>query len=123
MTAPELAEVWIALSTAPDQDVAERLGRLAVEESHAACANVISGLRSVYRWQGQIQNEPEVLIVFKTTREAYAGLADLVARHHPYEVPELIAFPVSTGLAPYLRWVRENTVPAEQPVDRDERGV
>ena len=105
----------MALTTAPETAVAERLARLAVEAGHAACANLVPGLRSLYRWQGEIQDEPEVLILFKTTAEAYPGLAELVARNHPYQVPELIALPVCAGLAPYLAWVREAAAQVDRP--------
>jgi periplasmic divalent cation tolerance protein len=106
VTAPAVEAVWIALATAPDENVAAELARLAVEGEHAACANLVGGVRSIYRWQGTVEDEREVLIVFKTTAAAYPGLAELVAAHHPYEVPELVAFPLTTGLAPYLEWVR-----------------
>lgn len=106
MTAPPGQAVWIALATAPDENVAVELARLAVEAGHAACANLVGGVRSIYRWQGALEDEREVLIVFKTTAAAYPGLAELVAAHHPYEVPELVAFPLTAGLAPYLDWVR-----------------
>ncbi len=106
------ADVWVALCTAPDAETAARLGRRAVEGGHAACANLISGVRSLFRWEGEVQEEGEILIVFKTTAAAWPGLAELVARDHPYEVPELIAFPLADGLEAYLRWVRDSTGPA-----------
>jgi periplasmic divalent cation tolerance protein len=106
------ADVWVALCTAPDADTAARLGRGAVEGGHAACANLLPGVRSLFRWEGEVQEEGETLIVFKTTSAAWRGLAELVARDHPYEVPELIAFPLAAGLEAYLRWVRESTRPA-----------
>ena len=99
------AGIGVALATAPAREVAERLARLAVEGGHAACANLVPGLRSIYRWEGAVEEADEVLIVFKTTRAAYAGLAELVARNHPYQVPELVTLPVTAGLAPYLAWV------------------
>ena len=102
-------EVWVALCTAPDAEVAERLGRRAVEEGRAACANLVPEVRSVFRWEGEVQSEAEVLIVFKTTRAAYPALAALIRTAHPYEVPELIAWPLAAGLEPYLAWVRESS--------------
>jgi periplasmic divalent cation tolerance protein len=107
--------VWIALCTTPDGETAERLGRLAVEGGHAACANLLPGVRSIFRWRGAVQDERETLIVFKTTARAWEGLARLIAAHHPYEVPELIALPLTAGLAPYLRWVREAADRPEGP--------
>ena len=108
-------EVWLALCTAPDAAAAERLGRLAVEGGHAACANLVPGLRSVFRWEGAVQDEPEVLILFKTTAASYSGLADLVTREHPYEVPELIAVALAAGLEPYVAWVRASVKHVDSP--------
>jgi periplasmic divalent cation tolerance protein len=119
--APADADVWIALCTAPDIETAARLGRLAVEGGHAACANLVPGLRSLYRWEGRLADEAEILILLKTTAAAWPGLAALVRLHHPYEVPELIALPVGAGLEPYLRWVAETTGTAR--VDSPPRGV
>lgn len=109
------ADVWVALCTAPDTEAAERLARLAVEGGHAACANLLTGVRSLYRWRGAIQDDVEVLILFKTTVRAYQALAELVSRNHPYEVPELIAFPLAAGLPDYLAWVREETGGVDSP--------
>jgi periplasmic divalent cation tolerance protein len=103
------SDVWVGLCTAPDAETAARLGRLAVEGGHAACANLLPGVRSIYRWRGRVEDEAEVLVVFKTTAAAWPGLARMVAGAHPYDVPELIALPLTAGLEPYLRWVREST--------------
>ncbi len=108
-------EVWVALCTAPDAGTAESLGRAAVEGGHAACANLVPGVSSLFRWKGAVQAEDEVLILFKTTAAAWPGLADLVRDHHPYEVPELIALPVAAGLEPYLAWVRTSAVSVDSP--------
>jgi periplasmic divalent cation tolerance protein len=112
-------DVWVALCTAPDAATAGRLGRAAVEAGHAACANLIPGVRSLFRWRGEVQEEGETLIVFKTTAGAWRGLADFIARDHPYEVPELIALPLAAGLDAYLGWVRDSTgaAPAAARVD------
>ena len=107
--------VWLAVSTAPDATVAEHLARLAVERGQAACANLIPGIRSIYAWKGRIEDGPEVLILFKTTAAAFPGLADLVARSHPYEVPELIGFPLAGGLPAYVAWVADVTSGAPMP--------
>lgn len=111
----EPGDVWVALATAPDEAVARRLARLAVEEGHAACANLVPGLLSVFRWKGALEEQSEILIVFKTTAAAYPGLGELVAREHPYQVPELVAVPVAAGLESYLQWVRDTTVKVDSP--------
>ena len=105
-TRTEPADVWVALCTAPDAATAERIGRGAVEAGHAACANLIPGVHSLFRWRGELQEERETLIVFKTTAAAWRGLADFIAREHPYEVPELIALSLAAGLEGYLDWIR-----------------
>lgn len=116
--ADSTADIRVALCTAPDVETAARLGREAVEAGHAACANVVPGLRSIYRWAGVVQDEAEVLIVFKTTAAEWPALAAFIAERHPYEVPELLALPVHAGLAPYADWVRASVRSGGQPGTR-----
>lgn len=104
-----MAEPVVTLTTCPARDVAERIASALVEERHAACVNIIPGLTSVYRWQGRIERGEELLLVAKTTREAYPGLERTVLRLHPDELPEIVAVPVQGGLAGYLQWVSEQT--------------
>jgi periplasmic divalent cation tolerance protein len=108
-------DLRVGLCTAPDAETAARLGRDAVEAGLAACANVVPGLRSIYRWGGAVQDEGEALIVFKTTAGAWPALAAFVAGRHPYEVPELLALPVHASLAPYADWVRAAVAPVDSP--------
>jgi periplasmic divalent cation tolerance protein len=96
--------------TAPDAKTGAAIGTAAVEAGLAACANVVLGLRSIYRWKGKVLNDPEVLVIFKTRRAALARLERLVRKHHPYEVFELVALPIIAGYGPYLDWIVENTV-------------
>ncbi len=98
--------VMAVLTTAPDAEVAERLGRTLVEERLAACANVLVGVTSIYRWKGKVEREAEVLVILKTTAERVEALQERVVELHPYDVPEVIALSVYTGHAPYLDWVR-----------------
>jgi periplasmic divalent cation tolerance protein len=98
--------VMVALTTAPSVEVAERIGRSVVEERLAACANVVPGVTSIFRWKGAVERESEVLVVLKTTAEGVEALERRVVELHPYEVPEVVAFPVEAGHAPYLDWVR-----------------
>jgi periplasmic divalent cation tolerance protein len=100
------SSVLAIVSTAPDAEVAERIGTQLVEERLAACANVLEGVTSIYRWKGSVQREREVLMVLKTTSEAVARLRARLVELHPYEVPEVLAIDVSSGHAPYLDWVR-----------------
>ncbi len=98
-------EVCVVLVTVPDLDTGMTLSRRVVQEHLAACGNVIPGLISVYRWDGEIQEDSEALVIFKTTRDVVAALRKRVTELHPYEVPEFLAVPVTDGHEPYLRWV------------------
>ena len=95
----------LVLITAPDQTSAERIATELVEKRLAACVNIIPGLTSIYRWQGEMHRDPEVLILVKTVRAAWERLQETVCNLHPYELPEIMAVEVSDGLAAYLDWV------------------
>ena len=84
----------------------DRLAQLLVERQHAACVNLVPGVESVYRWEGQVETAGEVLAVIKTTRAAYPALEAVLREEHPYEVPEVLALPVAVGSEAYLEWVR-----------------
>jgi periplasmic divalent cation tolerance protein len=103
--------VRVALSTAPDADVAARIARALVEERLAACANLLSPVRSIYRWQGRVEDDTEVLLVIKTRADRVDALAERLRALHPYDVPELVVLPVDAGLAAYLDWVRAEAAP------------
>jgi periplasmic divalent cation tolerance protein len=100
-----VTEALVVLCTAPTVEVAAALARALVEARLAACGNVVPGLRSIYRWQGRVEDQPEVLLVLKTTRERFPALRDELLRRHPYEVPEVLALPVEAGSATYLAWL------------------
>jgi periplasmic divalent cation tolerance protein len=97
--------IVVVLVTAPDTEVGERIVRALVDEEIVACGNIVPGVISIYRWQGELQREGEVLIVLKTTRLRAADVVARVPALHPYEVPEVLVIPVSDGFAPYMRWV------------------
>lgn len=105
----DASDLVVALSTAPDAEQAERIARALVEERLIACANLVPGLTSVYRWEGAVQVEPEVLLVMKTRRALVPRLKERLPELHSYQVPELVVTPLVDGLAPYCRWVREST--------------
>lgn len=104
-------EVLMVMTHLPDRDSAQRLARAVVEARVAACANVLGGCRSVYRWNGAIETADETPVLIKTTRARYRALEETVRAHHPYEVPEILAFPAADGLDVYLEWVRAETRP------------
>jgi periplasmic divalent cation tolerance protein len=99
-------QVLVALSTCPDAATADRVGRALVSEGLAACVNRVEGVRSTYFWDGRLQDEPEILLIIKTTAAMLAALTDRVRALHPYEVPELVAIPTAGGNEAYLQWVR-----------------
>ncbi len=102
-------DVLLVLSTCPDMATARRLAGVMVERRLAACVNQLPGLGSTYRWEGKVAHEKEVLLLIKTTAERYPALAQTLAELHPYELPEIVAVPVTTGLPGYLAWVAEQT--------------
>jgi periplasmic divalent cation tolerance protein len=91
--------------TAPDGQFAEGLARRLVEERLAACVNIVPGLRSVFWWEGEVQESEEVLLLLKARREDVDAVAERVRGLHPYEVPEVIAAEIVAGLDVYLSWV------------------
>jgi periplasmic divalent cation tolerance protein len=101
-----MTEVLLVLVTAPTAEVAAGLARALVEARLAACGSVVPGLRSIYRWEGRVCDEPEALLLLKTTRGRFQALRDEVLRRHPYQVPEVVALPVEAGSAAYLAWVK-----------------
>lgn len=98
----------IAMSTAPSREVATSLARALVDQRLAACVNVIP-CTSVYRWEGEVQQEEEHLMVIKTRRTYIDDIRDLLEREHPYDLPELVSVEVEDGSAPYLKWMRDAT--------------
>ncbi len=101
-------QALLVLSTFPDADTARRVGRELVEKHCAACANILPGVESVYRWKGKVEEAKETLVLFKTSADRYQALETTLRELHPYDVPEIIALPIEEGLAEYLRWVSEN---------------
>jgi periplasmic divalent cation tolerance protein len=97
--------ILAVLCTCPDAGTARDLACGLVERRLAACVNVLPEIRSIYRWRGEVQVDGEVLMVIKTTRDAYAALESWLLEHHPYDVPELLALPAAAGSADYLEWV------------------
>ena len=100
--------VRLVLITVPDELTAKRIARSLVEERLAACVNVVPGLLSVYRWEGRVHEDHELLLLAKTKDEALERLTARVRALHPYSTPEVIALPVERGLDHYLSWVEES---------------
>ncbi|MBX7164921.1 MAG: divalent-cation tolerance protein CutA [Pirellulales bacterium] len=111
MAVPPQPEYLQVVTTLPDQAAAEQLARLLVDRRLAACAQISGPLTSIYRWQGAIENASEWQLVLKTRRALYDELARAIVAAHPYEVPEVLAFPIIAGHAAYLDWVSVETTP------------
>lgn len=109
MTTAEPREVGVLLSTCPPGE-ADGLAAFLVERKLAACVNILSGVRSVYRWQENIERDDEALLVIKCRTESIPELIETLAEKHPYDVPEILAVDVRDGYPPYLAWVLGNTV-------------
>jgi len=99
----------LVLTNLPDRAAAETLADALVAERVAACVNILAPCRSVYRWKDSVQHEDEHPVLIKTTDERYAALEAAIRRHHPYEVPEVIALTIERGLPAYLDWIAAET--------------
>lgn len=99
----------IVLCSCPDQESAERIANHLVENRLAACVNISSQVRSVYRWQGEIEQADEYMLSIKTTASSYDELELAILSIHPYELPEIVAIPIVTGLQNYLGWINQCT--------------
>jgi len=93
------------LTTCPNRDTAQTLAKTLVEQNLAACVNIIDGVRSVYKWNGGIQDDAELLLLIKSPVEHFPVLRDRLLELHPYELPEIVTVPVTDGLAGYLDWI------------------
>lgn len=102
-----MTEALIVLCTFPDEREARQIGTHLVERQYAACVNIIPGVESIYHWQGKICSEREVMMLIKTTRQAFSVLSRELVTMHSYDEPEVIALPVADGSAGYLAWLSD----------------
>jgi periplasmic divalent cation tolerance protein len=99
-------ETLLVISTFPDAETAERIARELVTRKLAACANIgTAPVRSIYHWDGKIEEAQEVMVFFKTTNDRFNALREELRTMHPYEVPEIVAVNIADGLPEYLHWV------------------
>jgi periplasmic divalent cation tolerance protein len=103
------SEAIVVICACPDEPTAARIAQDLVNQRLAACVNRLSDVRSTYSWQGRIQEEREVVLTIKTTRERYDALEVRLRALHPYEVPEIIALPIVAGSTSYLTWIASET--------------
>ena len=95
--------------TSPNEDEAARIAKAIVDERLAGCVNIVKGIRSIYSWQGKIEDDSEVLMIVKTQKHLFERLKMRVKELHSYTVPEIIALPVVEGSEDYLNWLKEAT--------------
>ena|SRR2546423_4381878 len=99
--------VLVAFCTFPHGEVARNVTHELVQRRLVACGNILPKVESIYRWQDKVESGDEVLVIFKLKQERYPEFENVVRSLHPYEVPEVIAFPLSRGLPAYLKWVSQ----------------
>ena len=102
-------DIRLIVVTVPDQPVAAELCRTLVSERLVACGNIVTGVRSIYRWEGHLEDKPEFLLVLKTVKSKVPDLLRRVPELHPYEVPEVLVLGIEAGHQPYLDWVSRET--------------
>jgi len=104
-----MTDAMLVLSTFPNSDAAADMAKKVVDEKLAACANILPAVRSIYRWQGKVQDDNEVLVLLKTRQGQLERLKQRILELHPYDVPEVIALPIEQGHAGYLEWIANET--------------
>ena len=101
-------KILLALSTFPDRETAQRISNQLVTDKFAACVNILPAVESIYCWKEKIESGNETLVLFKLSENRQSAFQEKLRSLHPYEVPEIIFVPISSGLPEYLRWVVEN---------------
>src|ERR1700747_1070871 len=101
-------KILLGFGTFPDAETARVISNQLITEKFAACANILPNIESIYRWKGKIETANETLVLFKLSEDRQAAFQDKLRSLHPYELPEIIFAPVTSGLPEYLRWVVEN---------------
>jgi periplasmic divalent cation tolerance protein len=107
-----VAGLVVVMTTVPDRETGLTLGRRLVEDRLAACAQLLPTMTSIYRWQGQIHEEPEHLLLLKTPTAGRDALVAALVRQHPYEVPEVVVLDAAAVHPPYLAWAEAQTTGA-----------
>jgi periplasmic divalent cation tolerance protein len=110
-----MVEAIVVLVTASSQEEAKMIGASLVEQKLSACANIVSGVHSIFSWKGEICREEETLLVLKTRKSLFEPLCQAVKNIHSYSVPEIIALSVVEGSKEYLEWIEENTLQPPSP--------
>lgn len=99
----------LVLSTYPDKTTAQQTASILITEKLAACVNIVPNVQALFMWEGRLDDADEVLLLIKTTSAKYSALESSLKKQHPYELPEIIAVPISTGFTDYLNWIDQQT--------------
>ena len=102
-------KLGVVLVRAADQTTAEQISNSLLDRKLAACVNIVPGLISLYRWEGSVEKDQEVLLIIKTRLALFDELSKQVMKDHPYQNPEVIALPIEMGAHPYLNWIESET--------------
>jgi len=115
-----MTEFIVVLVTTGSEEEAEKIARNLVEGQLAACVNIVSPIRSIYRWEGKVTDDKEWLLLIKTRESLFPQVEKRVKELHSYQVPEVVALPIVAGSQAYLRWVKESTEESTQPSASDQ---
>lgn len=107
-----MSRAIVVLVTLPSVEAARKMARTLVEEELAACGNVVPGIDSIYRWEGEVQQGQEALLILKSTEPTFETLRARVVELHDYECPEVLRLDVAAGHVPYLDWIAASVRPA-----------
>lgn len=108
-----MTEALIAFTSFADEESAARVARVLLEERLVACANLLPGARSLYRWEGKLADEREVVVLLKTRKQDWTALLSRLHELHPYETPELVAVRVAAGAPKYMAWLEAQLAPED----------
>jgi periplasmic divalent cation tolerance protein len=105
-----MTELLLVMTSLPHKDTAKVLAKRLIDAHLAACVQIQTGVQSIYRWEGRVCQEQEVVLVAKTTTEQWSAISAFIKQNHPYDVPEIIAQPITHSDTDYARWVVAETM-------------
>lgn len=103
------SDFLLILCTCPTSSAATAIATALLEERIAACVNQVPGIKSMYRWEGRVEHDDEVLLLIKATRSMFNEIEATIGKLHPHELPEIIGVPLAAGSEAYLNWIKSST--------------
>jgi periplasmic divalent cation tolerance protein len=113
----------LILNTTGTIELARKIASALVEAGEAACVNIVPGIHSIYSWEGKVCNDEEYLLLIKSSAEKFEAVRSRIRQLHSYEVPEIIALPITAGDPPYLAWLRASIGGADPPDKHTDKGA